>query len=224
MRRILISTTSLLALSAASAFAADIPRPAPVYKAPAYVAPMYNWSGAYIGINGGYAWGNSSWDGLFGGSAKVSGGLVGATLGYNWQMAGSPLVLGIEGDIDWTNIRGSFTNAVCVGGCQTQNNWLGTVRARAGYAIDRFMPYVTGGLAVGDIQVNPPVLGGTNATKAGWTAGAGVEAMIAPNWTAKLEYLYVDLGSTGCGVGACGLPTNVNFHTNIVRAGLNFKF
>ncbi len=85
------------------------------------------------------------------GSFKTSGGLVGGTLGYNWQVGQA--VFGLEGDIDWSNIRGS---AFCGGvtSCETKNDWLGTVRGRLGYAFDRFMPYVTGGLAVGDIKTS----------------------------------------------------------------------
>ncbi len=226
MRRILTTTIGLLALTATTAFAADIPRRAELpYKAPAYVAPAFNWTGFYIGINGGYGWGKADWDGFASSDASPNGALIGGTLGYNWQMPGSPWVLGVEGDIAWTNLRGSFTNAACPLGCETRNNWLGTVRGRVGYAIDRFLPYVTGGLAVGDIKANPTGFAGTSSTELGWTVGAGIEAAIAPNWSAKLEYLYVDLGNIGCAAGVCGVAaTNVSFQTSIVRAGLNFKF
>ena len=75
------------------------------YKAPAYVA-QYNWTGFYLGINGGGAWGDSDWNG-FAVSNSPSGGMIGGTAGYNWQGAGSPWVFGLEGDIDWTNIKDS---------------------------------------------------------------------------------------------------------------------
>ena len=224
MRRVLISAIGLLALTAGSAFAADIPRAAPPYRTPAYVAPAFTWTGLYVGINGGYGWGTSTWSGFPGGDANPNGGLFGVTLGYNWQLPGSPWMFGLEGDVDWTNLRGSFTNAACPAGCQTRNNWLGTGRVRVGYAIDRVLPYVTGGFAVGDIRANPAAFAGTNSTELGWTIGAGIEAAIAPQWTAKLEYLYVDLGSTGCSAAACGIATNVDFRASLVRAGLNFKF
>lgn len=222
MRRILASTISVLALSATTAFAADIPARGPVYKAPAYIAPAFNWTGFYIGINGGYGWATSTWDG-FGADAKPRGGLVGGTAGYNWQAPGSPWVFGIEGDVDWSDLRGRFSNALCVG-CETRNSWLATVRGRVGYAFDRVLPYVTGGLALGDIQVNPPGFTGTNTTNAGWTVGGGLEVMLTQNWTAKVEYLHVDLGNTSCSAAACGLPTNVDFTSEIVRGGVNFKF
>ena len=127
------------------------------YKAPAYVAG-YNWTGFYLGINGGGGWGNSDWNG-FAVSNSPSGGMVGGTVGYNWQGVGSPWVFGLEGDIDWADIEGSTRLR---GGAllPDQNNWLGTVRGRVGYAFDRIMPYVTGGLAVGDIEANRTVFAG----------------------------------------------------------------
>ncbi len=87
------------------ASAADLPRGAVPYKAPAYVA-QYNWTGFYLGINGGGAWGDSDWNG-FAVSNSPSGGMIGGTAGYNWQGAGSPWVFGLEGDIAWANIKDS---------------------------------------------------------------------------------------------------------------------
>ena len=159
----------------------------------------YNWTGFYLGINGGYAWGRSHWSG-FGNSSDPRGGMVGGTAGYNWQAMGSPWVFGLEGDIDWTNIKATFTNINCPSGCETKNTWLETVRGRVGYAWDRVMPYVTGGLAVGDIQATPLGFASVNETKLGWAVGGGVEAALTGNWTAKLEYLHVDLGHVNCGV------------------------
>ena len=220
MRRIFFTTVSLLVLAATSAVAADLPRGMPPTKAPAYVPVAgYTWTGFYAGINGGYGFGGSNWS-AFGTDTDVSGGLVGITAGYNWQ-AGN-LVFGLEGDMDWSNIRGSFVSAACPTGCETKNNWLGTFRGRLGYAVDRVMPYVTGGLAVGDVHATQAGIGSVSDTNAGWTIGGGIEAVIAPNWTAKLEYLYVDLGNVGC--GTCLPASNVDFQANIVRAGLNLKF
>ena len=222
MRRVLLTTIGLLAFTAAAAVAADLPRSMPA-RAPAYVPVGYNWTGFYLGINGGYAWGRSSWNG-FGSGADPSGAMIGGTAGYNWQAPGSPWVFGLEGDIDWTNIKGTFTDATCPAGCQTKNNWLGTARGRLGFAWDRVMPYITGGLAVGDVEVNQVGFPGTHDTKVGWSAGAGVEAAFAGNWTAKLEYLHVDLGRVNCGAPSCSLPTRVGFRADEVRAGLNYRF
>ena len=133
-------------------------------------------------------------------------------------------MIGVEGDIDWSGIKGS-TTAGCATGCQTSDSWLSTVRGRLGYAADRFMPYVTGGAAFGDIQASRPGFAGSTTTNAGWTVGAGIEFAITGNWTAKAEYLYVDLGNFNCGLG-CGTTAvnHVSFSDNIVRGGFNYRF
>ncbi len=196
---------------------------APLYKAPpAPVTPAYNWSGFYLGLNGGGGWGRSNWDtssDRFG----TSGGLVGGTAGYNWQFGHA--VLGLEGDIDWTNISGTGTSTLCPAGCTTSETWLSTVRGRAGYAFGGVLPYVTGGLAAGDIRAATPGFAGATDTNAGWTVGGGIEFALPGNWTAKAEYLHVDLGRFNCGVNCNGLPTdNVSVHDNLLRAGVNYRF
>jgi outer membrane immunogenic protein len=220
MKRLLLASLSLVAITAAvpQAMAADlgVRQPMPV-KAPAYAAPYYNWTGFYIGINGGYGFGNSRWSAV-GNSFDTNGGLVGGTLGYNWQVGQA--VLGLEGDGDWANIKGSTSSSF--GTIQTQSNWLSTVRGRLGYAGDRWMPYATAGAAFGDIKASLPGFTGTDTTRAGWTAGAGVEFAISGPWTAKLEYLYVDLGNANTNVPVS--PDNVSLKENIVRAGVNYRF
>jgi outer membrane immunogenic protein len=224
MSRFLASTITLLALTATSAVAADLPRQAMPYKAPAYVAPAFNWTGFYIGLNGGYGWGRSNWS-TIATTTRPRGGLFGITAGYNWQAPGSPWVFGLEGDVDWSDMRASATTVGCPVGCTTRNDWLGTFRGRIGYSVDRFLPYVTGGLAVGNIKATPAGFAGVDDTNAGWTLGGGIEAMIAPNWTAKVEYLHVNLGNVSCSAVNCGgVPLNVSFHADIVRGGINFKF
>jgi outer membrane immunogenic protein len=217
MKKILLASAAVIALGVASASAADLPRrQAMPAKAPEYMAPVFSWTGAYVGINGGGGWGRSDYSApLTSGAFDTSGGLVGGTLGYNYQVGQT--VLGIEGDVDWSNIRGS---GVCAGqSCSTRNDWLGTVRGRVGYAVDRFLPYVTGGAAFGDIKTSVAGLGDATTTRAGWTVGGGLEANIAGPWSAKVEYLYVDLGR-----GDSVLGSDAAFHSNIVRAGLNYRF
>jgi outer membrane immunogenic protein len=221
MKRLCLALIGLMAL-AGSAAAADLPRPAPVpyYKAPPAYMP-YNWTGFYIGINGGGAFGTSNWDSN--GSRNISGGLVGGTIGYNYQWGQA--VFGVEGDIDWADINGTSTNATCPLGCKTSDTWLSTVRGRLGYAADRFMPFVTGGAAFGDIRASTPGFASASSTNAGWTLGGGIEGAITQNWTAKVEYLYVDLGNFNCGLNCgVGVTNNVSFKTNILRAGINYKF
>jgi len=223
MKKLLLASVGVLALGIASASAADIARRAPP-PAPAYVTPAYNWSGFYVGINGGGAFGRSELSNTLGSTSyNVTGGLVGGTLGYNYQI--NQLVFGIDGDIDWADISGNTNSAFCTGiTCSTKNDWLGTVRGRIGYAFDRFMPYVTGGAAFGDVKTSITGFPGQTDTKAGWTAGGGLEMAINGPWTAKVEYLYVDLGDDTCSAVNCGVSTTTNFHTNIVRAGINYRF
>jgi outer membrane immunogenic protein len=178
--------------------------------------PPFSWTGVYVGAYGGGGWGRSDFSApLASGGFGLSGAVAGATLGYNYQMGQA--VLGIEGDGGWSNIRG---NAACAGlVCETRNDWLATLRGRLGYAAGRFMPYVTGGAAFGNIKTSVTGLGSADTMKTGWTAGGGVEMHVAGPWTAKVEYLYVDLGRGGAIAGS-----DAKFNTNIVRAGLNYKF
>jgi outer membrane immunogenic protein len=209
-------------MSAQCAAAADL-SVAPLYKAPPpAMAPAYNWSGFYLGVNGGGGWGHSNWD-TSATRINTSGGMVGGTAGYNWQIGSA--VLGVEGDIDWANLKGTNTSTLCPLGCSTSDTWLSTVRGRAGYAFGGVLPYVTGGLAVGDIRAATPGFAGASNTSAGWTAGGGIEFALPGNWSAKAEYLYVDLGKFNCGTACNGLPTdNVSMHDNVVRAGVNYRF
>jgi outer membrane immunogenic protein len=205
-----------------SAQAADFPHP--IYKSAPPVS-YFNWSGIYGGINGGYGFGTSDWSILPGGGSKPKGGLAGGTLGYNKQIGG--MVLGLEGDFDWSDVSGS---ADCVPGfvvCTTKSDWLATFRARVGYALDRWMPYITGGGAYGNVKAtaSAPILGAaisTSNSQLGWTAGGGLEYAFLGNWSAKVEYLFVDLGRFDGGL--VPVANNVSFKENIVRAGLNYRF
>ena len=232
MKRILWAGAFAL-VAGGQALAADLPPPvaprAPATYVPTTV-PVYNWSGIYIGANGGYAFGTSSWNnpafGLTTGNFNTNGGLAGGTVGGNVQWGAA--VLGIEGDWDWSNLNGTSNIIGCGPGCETKANWLSTVRGRAGWAIDRVLLYGTGGAAFAPVQAG--FNGGPfqSTTQVGWTAGAGLEFAFAPNWTAKAEYLYADLGSftcnTNCFAGPAATPLNVKLTDNIVRAGINFKF
>ena len=223
MKRFLLTVgAGLLAAAMVSpSFAADLPRPA--YKAPIYVAP-FSWSGFYVGINGGYGWGKSSWQntGANTGDFTIKGPLVGGTLGYNLQ-TGS-FVWGLEADADISFIKGSTTVNCAGAGCETRNRWLATGRGRIGYAWDRFLPYLTGGVAFGDIKMTNPAGASETKTKVGWTAGAGLEYAFMGPWSAKIEYLYVDLGKATCGAATCGLDTDVKFNAHIGKIGVNYRF
>jgi len=233
----------------APAFAADLPPPVAPRAPAAYVPvvlPVYNWSGIYLGINGGYGFGSSEWTdplntsgATSSGNFNTNGGLVGGTLGVNFQTGG--FVFGVEGDWDWQGLRGtsngSFCNAIHTPGialpsCETKSDWIATIRGRAGYAADRVLFYATGGGAAGNVQTGLNTLSLQSNTEYGWTAGAGIEWAFADNWMAKVEYLFVDLGnstcnnSANCGFDAATVPANdsVKFTESMIRAGVNFKF
>jgi len=169
--------------------------PGPFAPPPAFpVARVYDWTGFYVGINGGGTFGTAAWisvpDGISG-RADVSGGLVGGTAGYNLQ-TGEPYVLGAEADLDWSSLRGTVSPTIapmsCApGGCEVTNPWLATLRLRFGYAFDGIMPYVTGGAAIARLNAEGP-FGTEGANNLGWTAGAGVEFVIAGALRAKVEY------------------------------------
>jgi outer membrane immunogenic protein len=227
MKRLLLAVVGTLAVAAASALAADMPpsRSLPLPRAPAYV-PFFTWNGIYVGINAGYGFGRSAWTDTVTqdstGNFNVNGPMVGGTVGSNLQFGS--FVFGLEGDFDWSNMKGSVT-ANCPSTCETSNTWLGTARGRIGYAFDRFLPYVTAGGAFGDAKGSLLGVGDFKQTKVGWTGGAGVEYAFIDNWSAKVEYLYVDLGTVTCDATCSGgNPITATFKSNIVRAGLNYKF
>jgi len=204
-----------------AAQAADLPHP--TYKAPAYVAPeTANWTGFYLGINGGYGFGTSDWD-VPAVSIDPKGALAGLTLGYNWQTG--TWLWGFEGDIDWSGIKGS--TACGPDTCETKNDWLGTARFRLGYAgWNNWLPYFTAGAAFAGLKADNSVTGLTaSKTQLGWTAGVGLEYAFRSHWSAKIEYLYADLGKFDCGAACSAVtPDDVSFKANIVRAGINYRF
>jgi outer membrane immunogenic protein len=241
----LIAAVSSLGLIGVAS-AADLPVKGPVYKAPV-AEPLYNWTGTYIGIAGGYGWGQSNQTdpgipcGFFGscgggikpdgnGDLSMQGGMIGGTLGYNWQQG--PWVFGAEGDFSWADISGSSNtcgaNSPAPHPCGSKLESLGTLRARIGYAMgatDNWLPYVTGGLAVGELKAWDAFYPSSGSDfRAGWTVGGGVETAITRNWTFKVEYLYVDLGSRELFYVVPGVQETVSFKASILRAGINYRF
>src|SRR3569833_1389622 len=216
MKRVILAGVSALAVVTmmSAANAADLPRrhAAMPVKAPEYMA-AYNWTGAYIGINGGGAWGRSSWSGT---GFNTSGGMVGGTVGFSWQTG--PAAFGLEGDIDWSGQRGSGSCGVTT--CNVRNDYLATIRGRLGYAMDRWMPYVTGGAAIGNVKTSIAGFGDTNNTQAGWTLGGGIEASLMGPRTAKVDYLHVVLGDADSGRPG----TSKKFTSDIIRGGINYYF
>jgi outer membrane immunogenic protein len=241
MKKVLLGVAALIAFaSAIPARAAEIeggPIPPDFFTAPPAFAPprAYNWTGVYVGVNGGGGWGRSHWVSTPDGAAanySLSGGLVGGTLGYNLQAGTSSFVLGGEVDLAWTNSKGTVPPVVvaaipisCVPNCEITNPWLATARLRFGYSFDWILPYVTAGVAIGRLEANIAgiPMGRQSVNNLSWTVGAGVEIVISGPWTVKLEYLHADLSGISCDM-ACGASTvSINANENIIRAGLNFR-
>jgi outer membrane immunogenic protein len=160
----------------------------------------------------------------------VQGGLVGGTLGYNRQMGS--WVVGIEGDYSLANIEGNSNtcgaNSPVPHACATKVEALGTLRGFIGNAVGatgNWLPYVTGGLAVGELKAWDSLFPASGSDfRAGWTLGGGLKAGITQNWVAKVEYLYVDLGSRQMFNVVPGVPETVRVTANILRAGIDHKF
>jgi len=238
MKRIMQAIVAAAALitGASGTQAADLPT-APVYQPPlpAVVQRVYNWTGFYVGVNGGYGSGsqdplNIITDRFDRFSHSIGGGAVGGTLGA--QIQAGHVVMGLEADLDWANITGTSVTTATLGGAflggpfnaKTSIDWESTVRARVGYANDNWLFYGTGGLALLGAKTTLANVGGaavcgavfTNCTptnrQAGLALGAGVEYGFTPELSAKLEYLYITAASL-----------EVSSHGE-VRAGLNYRF
>lgn len=233
MMRSLIAAAGL-ALATTGAFAADLPsyEPAPMV---APIPTVYDWSGLYVGINGGYGWGDSNFkfkDVGTSSSTSFDGGMFGGQVGFNFQF-GRGFLLGIEGDIDWTDLNGSDRCPNANFSCDVDVNYLASVRGRLGYAFDRFLVYGTGGVGFGDVDYNisPSVGGGgkfrgSSDTQVGWAAGGGVEFGIGQHWSVKGEYVYYDLGTESANIGDLShlTRTDVDLTVNTAKIGLNYRF
>jgi outer membrane immunogenic protein len=240
-KKLSLAALTICMLATAPAFAADLALPVKAPPLPAYDV----WNGWYLGANIGGSFGQardsaSSAGTPFTASNSNSSGVIGGgQFGYNWHV--SPLwLLGIEADIQGSSEQSTGTGiAVAPAGTLSDNEklpWFGTVRGRVGVTpTPGWLLFASGGLAYGDVRSNETLtVGALTATnsgdtvRAGWTAGGGVEAVVARDWTVKVEYLYVDLGSftnTFTGAGAL-TPVALSTHVtdNIVRAGFNYHF
>ena len=226
----------LLAAVSTSAFAADLPTTKAPPTPSLIYAPAFTWTGFYVGVNGGYAWGqqdpfNIITDRFDSISTDLSGGVFGGTFGA--QIQSSHVVMGLEADIDWANIQGSTTAVPTIAGipfpgravnASTNIDWESTVRFRVGYANNNWLFYGTGGFALLGAKTNlTNVSGGAVCTgilvncsgtnrQVGLALGGGLEYGFTPNLSGKLEYLYITAASL-----------EVSRHSEI-RAGLNYRF
>lgn len=209
----IVSLAAAAAVFAAPAFAADLPayEPAPAYAAP---APASNWTGAYVGAQAGYGWGKATNKNGFA-NTKPDGAVVGGYAGYDHQFDGSPVVVGIDTDLNYNTAKDTK------GRIRNDLQWSGATRGKIGYAMDRVMVYGAGGVAYGGVKARAGG-GGTTKTAVGWTAGGGVEALVADNVTARAEYRYNDYGSEKLSTGAGTAKSSLT--ENRVTAGVAYKF
>ncbi|CAN7547124.1 outer membrane protein [Mesorhizobium caraganae] len=218
MKKLLLALS--LSLLASSAYAAD--------AIIAEAAPVFSWTGGYIGLQAGYAWGNGNVDQI-GGPGFIDtdpdGFLGGVYAGYNYQMSNN-IVIGAELDIVYANVDGSgqvfLAPGVPAGVSATEElNWSGAARLRLGYAADRFLPYIAGGVAFGDIDIsNDNGPGSFGDTFTGWTIGVGLDYAMTDNLLLRAEYRYTDFGSESFE----DFASDVDLKTNEVRLGIAYKF
>ena len=208
MKKILLASVALFGFAGAAS-AADLPaRAAPPVAPIIAAAPIFTWTGFYVGVNAGYGWLNNDriYDPIFGfTSDDNNGGFVGGgQVGYNYQIGS--FVVGLEGDIQYADFGGD--NDLFD---RNSDDWFGTVRARAGVAFGQALIYATGGFAYGD-----------NAN--GWTAGGGLEYAFTNSLSAKIEGLYVNLDRDRDILSPTATGGGNNSEFGVVRAGLNFRF
>jgi outer membrane immunogenic protein len=253
MKKLVLVIVALVALTGANAArAADMGLPAKAQT----LEPAWNWSGFYAGLNVGYARGTTVWNDLdatitLGGTLvheSTNGFIGGGQIGYNWQFRHA--VFGLETDFSYLNLKqttGLFNNLAGSGFAVFQiadsTRWLGTVRGRAGLAVDNVLIYLTAGLAyaktdhtitaaIAPPPVTPSVLHDFSDTKVGVVAGFGAEYALDPRWSVKAEGLYVDLGKHTAFFNGDGVVISTTVHGRmetldtmwIVRGGINYKF
>ncbi len=228
MKKILLGV--LLAGTAMSAQAADL-APRPYTKAPV-MAPVYDWTGFYLGVNAGFGLGRDrtvhDYGNGFGNSLYLQplGAVGGGQIGYNWQTNSflGPIVIGVEADIQAADMSDNRTSILGAPQYSQKLDWFGTVRGRIGLVTGPTLTYVTAGYAYGDANTTVTGAGGPlpfRGTRDGWTWGSGVEAALGGNWTGKIEYLYLDLGNRTDSFAGQTLYSELR--ENIFRAGLNYR-
>jgi outer membrane immunogenic protein len=207
-----IGVLAAMAVSVGAAGAADLAVKAPVYtKAP----PVFisDWAGFYLGVHGGYGWGDSTLTALNDGDRfgnKPKGGLVGAHGGYNWQFGS--VVTGLELDIDGADIEGTHRFI------EEKTSMLASARTRLGYIMSPgLLAYGTAGAAFGHTITNVEGSSPFDASRFGWVAGAGLEYKLWGNFVARAEYLHYDFDKT---VADFTLTETID----VVRGGLSYKF
>src|SRR5690242_1233056 len=203
MKKTILAIT-VATVAGGAAAAADLPRgPAPYYPPP---SSIYNWTGPYAGLNLGYEWGKVTST-----SIEPAGVAGGGQLGYNWQTG--QFVFGLETDLQASGADDTFAPY------KFSNPWFGTLRGRAGFAVNNILLFGTLGLAYGDLEGQ---FGSLSETKTlfGWAGGVGMEVGVTSNWSAKVEYLYMDLASRTFSITGA----NNGLQSSYLRFGVNYHF
>jgi outer membrane immunogenic protein len=233
MKRTLLCLVVMATLAGGQAGAADMRVRAPVFKAPP-MAAAYNWSGCYLGVHIGGGWSEKDWtyedEGtrIDIGTQDLDGVLGGGQIGCNIQ--NGPMVFGIEGDVSWSGIKGeNWAPLDNDARFDTKIEWLGTVTGRLGYAWDGFLLYVKGGAAFAHDKYDESYDGDfltAEGTRWGWTVGGGLEFAVTGNWTAKLEYSYIDLGTVVVALRGVSyaFDDDVGQTIQAVKFGPNYRF
>jgi outer membrane immunogenic protein len=226
----------VLALATAgAASAADLPvRGAPPPRAPVFTPAGSNWTGFYIGANGGGAWSHKCWAfaGVSEGCHNATGGAAGGQIGFNWQTG--PLVLGVEFAGDWTSLKGENASLVFTAPQNTNRTKVDGILAatgRLGYAFDAALLYVKGGGAwVSDKYDSRNTATGISTataseTRTGWTVGGGFEYGFTPNWSFAVEYDHYDFGTKGVSfVGPGAGIERIGQRVDLVTGRINYRF
>jgi outer membrane immunogenic protein len=236
MKRLTILAAAAIAVGAAApAIAADLPARAPATysKAPAIVGAAYDWSGFYVGINGGGATSSIDWNADFvgdEGSHNATGGTVGGQIGYRWQM--SSLVFGFEAQGNWADFSGSNTSQLPIAGFagnqnQTKIDAFGLFTGQIGYAWDRALLYVKGGAAITDNKYSVfntgALIDSASETRWGDAVGVGLEYALAPNWSLGFEYNHLFMGNNEV-VFVSTQGEHINENVDLFTARVNYKF
>ncbi len=181
------------------------------------------WTGFYLGLNGGDGWGSSDWAGM-GVNNSPCGGMIGGTVGYNWQTP-SPLGVSALRPTSTGPASTAARSASSERAARPRAPGSAPARARVGYCVGSASCRSSPAASHSATSRRPrSAFGSVSDTNVGWTVGAGIEAQVAQNWTAKVEYLYADLGSTNCSFPTCSSSSGVDLRMNILRGGLNYRF
>lgn len=250
MKKLILAGATLAALLSPPALAADVAMKAPVYKAAPSPITAFTWTGCYIGGHAGGGWARKTWSDPTGAifapgteflSSNPSGFIGGGQVGCDYQMGS--LVFGLEGQASWADLNqdSNFSVPTFIGPVglvgRSKIDFLTTATARIGYAFDRTLIYAKGGAAWAHdefsvFRTDGRLAASAKDTPLGWTVGAGAEYAFAPNWSAKIEYNFMDFGKntntftcTAAAVGICTVaPMDIDQHVHTVKVGLNWRW